>query len=213
MGKCFFGDLFFYVVYKGDTIHQLAFFSPHGSRFLYGATIKEGIYTDFIWSVVASIAVVDICFLDYFSRLGAAVSESKQPGFKEGLETRRQNRKSGKEVRSEKTKLQSLISIRAALLASQKKGYPGLKAARDKFALGGYWNLKRAADSNSAKWKSFRENKLDAIFRSKEIIELLSKPKSFYKTHVVGQLWGREKESSNEYGFKSIWEMGSGILL
>lgn len=39
---------FFYVVYQNDAIKQLVFYVQHGSRFTYGADLKEALYADLV---------------------------------------------------------------------------------------------------------------------------------------------------------------------
>ncbi|KAL7807904.1 hypothetical protein V8C44DRAFT_166592 [Trichoderma aethiopicum] len=116
--KVFRHDPFFYVVYQEDKIRQLVFFSSHASRFLYGATIKEGLYSDVVWNAAASIASVDVLCPDLFTKWAAGAHDQ--------LEKSRKDQKGREEA-----KRLGIDALALARAAHKAKGYPGLKKGRE----------------------------------------------------------------------------------
>lgn len=70
----------FYVAYDkatGDVKHVI-FYTPHGSRFLYGCTAREALYADFVWNVTAAMASIPIVSAAHFLNMKELIGETEK---------------------------------------------------------------------------------------------------------------------------------------
>lgn len=200
--KVFTQNPFFYIVYREDTIEQLVFYSNHLSRFLYGGRLKEGIYSDLIWNTAASLACVEVPSVDSFSTFAASTGISPDGWANLTAQEKRQvvlasQENPGTRIRNQANREENLASLVVAHEANRALGYRGLAAYReaiqdrDPRALA---SLARRGQTYARNRRNLRLNRLHAVLNSKEVVEFLAQPASFYTLDVLREIHDRIAE-------------------
>ncbi|KAL7963672.1 hypothetical protein V8C34DRAFT_319377 [Trichoderma compactum] len=182
---------FFYVVYQEGEIRQLVFSPHHTSHFLFGGTARASIYSDLIWNTAASLACVEVLSLDSFSRFVQARGEApKTQTWQKAVESNRSR---------------NWANLGPAHAANEERGFPGLQAHtralanREPHAMA---VQARRMETRSRNQGIKRLNKLHALLNSKEVVDLLDKPATFYVGNALGELYDRIAE---HHGWPQRW--------
>jgi hypothetical protein len=154
--KVFSKDAFFYVVKDrtNDQIRQLVFLSVHGSRFLLGSELNEGVYTDLIWNAAATISCIDILSPAHFSFMSAKTNKD--------IERQRKGCQKGHETQA-------------------AGNWESLERGRQTLAAGGHKHLIESNRRRQEQATAIRVAKLHALLRSFDVQYLLRHEASYYK--------------------------------
>lgn len=182
--KVFEEDPFFYVVYKNRQVEQLVFYSNHGSRFLYGAQLKGGIYSDFIWNLAAHLACIEVILPDSFSQC-AAVTSSK------GWATLPDNEKARAFREIHRVKSEADWIPAKEVKPKEFHDFEHYRQAvvnREPAAMA---VVARRGKTKTPNTNNLRLNRLHALFQSQEVGEFWEKPASFYTDSALREVYKR----------------------
>lgn len=194
--KVFEEDPFFYIVYKNREVQQLVFYSNHGSWFLYGAQLKEGIYSDFIWNLAAHLACIEVILPDSFSQC-AAVTSSK------GWATLPDHEKARAFREIHRVKSEADWIPAKEVKPKEFRNFEHYRQAvvdREPAAMA---VVVRRGKTKATNASSLRLNKLHALLQSQEVIEFLEKPASFYTVNTIGEVYTR---IANHHDWPMRWD-------
>lgn len=202
-----FNQLYFLAVYNKSIIGQLVFYSNHTSRFLLGSYLKEAIYSDFVWNTAASIAQVKVESEALFSRFVVQTRLPDVTGWvnltaKEKRQKVLESQENPATKTNRATNFANLVAARAAQGESNIRGLEAQHEAlrnRDLHAVAVH---AKAAKTHSMNKETIRLHKLHALLNSKEIVDFLEKPVSFYTKSAAAEIHDR---FAQYHGWPTRW--------